>query len=141
MESTEHEGDRCGECAGSTVIRPVPDRCRGLLAEDPATVRVCERCLRVTPAPGSPVTRGWDPASVSGGLPREPHAAVALALGVTFFSSLAMHRRELEAVTAYLEHEGVDALLAFDRIGTAPELEPAVDVVGRRDQLAQLMAD
>lgn len=141
METAGGGATSCDACGSPTVVRPVPAGCRGLLADDPATVRLCEACLAITPAPGTPVTRDWDPATVSEALPRDPEAAVALAMGVTFFSSLALHRRELEAVVAYLEEEaGVDPLLAFDRIGTATDLDPVVDVVGRRDQLAQLMS-
>lgn len=136
----EGNGPTCEQCGGKTVVRPVPEGCRGLLDQDPAIVRVCERCLLVTPASGIPVQSAWDPGEVSDSLPRDPDAAIALAMGVTFFASLALHRRELEVVVAYLESEcGVDPLLAFDRMGTASELEPAVDVVGRRDQLVQLM--
>lgn len=140
MESTDDGDLPCTACGGTTVIRPVPDDCRGLLPDDPQTVRLCERCLLVSPAAGAQVRFDWDPMTVSGALPNDPDAALAMGLVVTFLDSLALHRRELETVVAYLEREtGVDPLLALDRFAASPDLDPAIDVMGRQQQLAQVL--
>lgn len=131
----------CPECSGPTVIRSVPTGVRGLLADDPETVRVCEVCLLAQPAPGAALTPGWDPAAVNGALPTDPDAAIALSFLVTFLSSLALHRAEIEETVVYLEEaHGVDPLLALDRLKTTPQLQPAIDLSRRREQLAQLLS-
>lgn len=134
--------ERCPRCETPAAVRPVPERCRGLLEGDPATVAVCPACLTVEPAPGSEVDRDWTPGEVSDALPADADAAIALAMLVTLLSSIALHRREIEALVAFLEERpGEDALLALDRIASAPLLEPPIDVSRRRHQLAQMMGD
>ena len=130
----------CDRCDGETVVRPVPDGCRGLLADDPPLVRLCERCLDVLPAPGTPVTRDWDPATVSESLPTDPAAAVAVALLVTLLGSMALNRSKIERVVDYLEVDaGVDPLLAIQRVRSDDLLQPAADLGRREPQLAQVL--
>lgn len=134
--------ETCPSCGAEAWVRPVPTPCRRVLAGDPATVTLCGRCLSVHPAPGVPVDRDWEPADVSDALPPDPDAAVAVGMLVTLLSSLALHRREIETIVEYLEeHPGVDPLLALDRLGTSPVLEPPTDLDRRRDQLAQILGD
>lgn len=132
---------RCPTCEGPAAIRPVPTALRGILEDDPATVSICERCLAVHPAPGLSVTREWNPSEVSGALPNDPEATVGVAMLVTFLDSIALHRREIEGIVAYLEEgPGVDPLLALDRLRTAPRIEPSIDLERRREQLAQTLS-
>lgn len=134
--------ETCPSCGTEAWVRPVPTPCRGLLDGDPATVTMCGHCLTVSPAPGVPVDRDWDPSDASGALPADPAAAVAVGMLVTLLSSLALHRREIETIVEYLEeHPGVDPLLALDRLGTSPLLAPPTDLDRRRDQLAQVLGD
>lgn len=138
---SQSEGE-CPACDRSAVIVAVPEACRGLLEGDPATVLLCEHCLQVHPAPGRPVDAAWEPGETSSALPNDAEASVALGMLITFLSSLALHRREAEAVVAYLEeYPGVDPLIALDRVTTAPLLDPAIDIDRRRHQLAQLLDD
>lgn len=133
------DDEDCQSCGGETVIRPVPTACRELLSGDPATIRVCERCLSVDPVSATPVTRDWDPRTVSDALPSDPAGAVAMAMLVTLLDSLALHRSAVTTLTAALETEwGVDPLLALDRIAADSAIDPGVDLTRRRHQVAQL---
>lgn len=130
----------CERCGGETVVRPVPPGCHGVLDGDPAMIELCQRCLGVTPAPGRPATRDWDPHAVDEALPADPDAAVAVALLVTLLSSLALNRTEIEQVVDYLEAEaGVDPLLAIQRLADNDALAPAADLDRREHQLAQFL--
>ncbi len=128
-------------CGGETVVRPWPAPLADVFEEAPSAVRLCQRCLRVEPAPGEAVDLPWEPGEASGALPADPDAAVALGGLVTFLSSLALYRGEIEVIVAYLEARGVDPLLALDRLGTAPLLEPDIELDRRRHQLAQVLKD
>lgn len=130
----------CPVCDGPTVVRPVPAPLRERLPEDPALVRLCESCLSVSPAPGQQADRDWDPTSVSGALPADPAAAVAVAMLVHFLSSIALHRADIEAVIAFLEAEaGVDPLLTVQRLRADDAVTPATDLERREQQLGQLL--
>ena len=129
----------CPICDGTRDIRPVPAGCRKLLSSDPATIHVCRSCLSIEPAPGQAVDRQWEPADVANSLPANPDAAVAVAILVALLDSLALNRREIVAVVEYLEREGVDPLLAVDRIAGDPSISSHVDLRRRRDQLAQIL--
>ncbi len=128
---------RCDRCRGETVVRPTPE---GVPVDDITTiVRVCERCLSVTPAPGEAVDRDWDPLEVSPALPGDPDAAVRMAVLVTLLDSLALNRQAIERTVAELDAAGVDPLLALERIDADEHLDPFVDLPHRRVQLAQLL--
>lgn len=134
--------DGCPHCGGSTLVRPVPAGLRGLLAEDPAMVRLCRSCLAVIPAPGEPAHRDWEPTTVSEALPPDPEAALGVALLLEFLSSLAFHRTAIEAVVGYLADEkGVDPLLTLQRIRRNASLTPPIDLERRERQLTQLLED
>ena len=133
-------GIPCGLCEGNTVVRPMPESITDALEIGSSIVRVCEHCLTVEPSPGTQITRNWEPADVSEALPKDPEAAVATAVLLTLLSSLALNREEIQSVVEYLETEqGVDPLLALDRISTVPEFDPPIDPKRRRAQLAQLL--
>lgn len=129
----------CPACGGETSVRPVPADCRQVIAEAPAAVRLCHDCLHVAPAPGRTVDSAWEPGDVTTALPNDPDAALAVALLVGLLESLALNRDEILTVVESLEREGVDPLLAVDRLADDPRVSPAVDLARRRDQLAQVM--
>ena len=118
----------------------MPEPILDVLEAETSIVRVCEHCLTVEPAPATPVTREWSPTDVNDALPKDPDAAVATAVLLTLLSSLALNREEIQSVVEYLETEqGVDPLLALDRISTVPGLHLPIDPQRRRAQLAQLL--
>ena len=133
------ETRQCEQCGGSTHPASVPTACRGLLPGDPEIVAMCERCLWVHTCSGPAHHETVDPASFTSALPQDADAAVAVGLLLTFLSSLALHRREIETVVEYLEAEGVDPLLVLDRLVTDAHVELAIDPGRRRDQLAQIL--
>lgn len=130
---------RCDRCRGETVVRPTPDDVP--VDDETRIVRVCTRCLAVTPAAGEPVDREWDPAEVSAALPSDPDAAVGVAVLVTLLDSLALNRRAIERAVAGLDAAGVDSLLTLERIEADERLEPIIDLPRRRAQLAQLLEE
>jgi len=128
----------CPDCGGGTLPFPVPAEYQSLLpGEDPGAV-LCRRCLSLYPDPDPP---GEPPEfrRVSDAFPTNPDAAVPMALAVGLLDSLALYRSEIGDLLAAAERAGTDPLLVLDRLARDPELDPAVDLAGRRHQLEQLL--
>ena len=97
---------------------------------------ICRRCLTVAPAD----TGEADPdfSEISDAFP-SGDAGVAFALALGLCDSLATNRRALETTLDAVERDGVDPLLAFDRVLADPSVEPAIDLDRRRSQLESLL--
>lgn len=131
-------GGACPECSGPTVVRPLPPELRGYLPGDPETIGICPRCVVVSPVDepsADPVTDESLPAT----LPDDEDTRLTLVTLVTLLSSLALYREECEELVARLERQGVDPILALERLATDPDVELPFDVARRRAQLVQLL--
>jgi hypothetical protein len=62
-----------------------------------------------------------------------------MALVVGLLANLALYRSEISDLLERVERAGTDPLLVLDRLARDPDLEPAVDLTGRRRQLEQLL--
>jgi len=128
----------CPDCGGGTLSFPVPAKYRSLLPGEEPGAALCRQCLSLHPEPDPP---GEPPEfrRVSGAFPANPDAAVPMALVVGLLDSLALYRSEIGDLLAAAERAGTDPLLVLDRLARDPDLEPAVDLAGRRRQLEQLL--
>lgn len=134
----------CPRCGSSTVAFVVPDEIR---EHAPAReTAICTRCLSTYAAaevdsdsdeavdvgPGeeggrrTPDLAAVDPAFPGG------EAGVALAVACGLLESFALNRASIEALVAYAEREGADAILFFDRLDAG---DAAFDLERRRAAL------
>lgn len=128
----------CSLCDAQTVPLSVPASHQ---AYAPAgTVAVCTECLTMEAAPDAEPGSDLDAAlaRISDGLP-DGTGGVAILLLVDRLASLASNREAIEALIEALETEGVDPLLALDRLSSDDDLAPAIDLPRRRAQLEQLV--
>jgi hypothetical protein len=128
----------CPDCGGETLAFPVPEEFRSLLPGDDPGVVLCTRCLGLHPDPDPPADVP-DLQRVSEAFPSDPEAAVPMALAVGLLESLALYRSEISELLAAVERAGSDPLLVLDRLARDPDLEPGVDLAGRRRQIEQLL--
>ncbi len=128
----------CPDCGSETVAVPVADERRALLPGEEAGISLCTHCLGMHPAPDPPAEVP-DLQTVSDAFPSNPDAAVPMALVVGLLANLALYRSEISDLLVEVERAGTDPLLVLDRLARDPNLEPAVDLAGRRMQLEQLL--
>jgi hypothetical protein len=127
----------CSDCGATTLSVPVPAELRGSLPDGEPGVALCRRCLVTHPDPDPPADPP-DLQRVSNAFPTNAGAAVPVALAVGLLDSLAVHRSEIDDLLACAERSGADPLLVLDRLARDSDLDPAVDLAGRRRQLEQL---
>lgn len=128
----------CSVCRADSIGFAVPAAIRELAPEGTEAAAVCRVCLTVDhldEPPDSQVELGV----ISEALPSDPEHAAAICLIVGLLESLALNRRNIEAIVDYLEAEGVDALLVLNRLADEPGLRPAIDLERRVYQLEQLL--
>jgi hypothetical protein len=128
----------CPDCGAATLAFPVPDAHRDMLPGDEPGAALCTRCLALHPV-ASPPAELPEFQRISDAFPTNPAAAVALALLVGLLDSLALYRSEASTLLTRVEREGVDPLLALDRLAADDDVEPGVDLVARRRHLEQLL--
>lgn len=130
----------CIECEGETTAFTVPEEFRDVLPKNAGAAAVCTSCLTLQP-PAPEETRHDDPdlTQISDAFPANPEAAVPMAIAVGLLESLALNRSKIERLLEHVEQTGNDPLLVLDRLATDPQLDPAMDLRGRRRQLEQLM--
>jgi hypothetical protein len=128
----------CPDCGGETVSVPLSEDLRGLVPGEEPGVALCTRCLGISPDP-DPGDGVPDLQRVSQSFPSNPDAAVPVALAVGLLEHLALYRSEVADLLARAERAGSDPLLVLDRLAADPDLDPAVDLAGRRRQLEQLL--
>jgi hypothetical protein len=126
----------CPACGGDAVAFAVPADLRAYAPGSGAYAALCATCLRTRAADDAPSDPTF--AAVHDSFPSgEAGAALALALGL--LDSLALRRDAIDDCCSYAERAGADVLLTLDRLATADELDPHVDVERRRHQLAELL--
>lgn len=126
----------CPECGARTLSFDVPSDLQAHAPADAAAAALCPRCLTLEPAEA-----GGEPdfSAVSSEFPTDPDAAVPLALALGQLGSLALNRRDVEALLEAAERSGADPLLLLDRLAAQGNVEPHFDAAGRRRQLEQLL--
>jgi hypothetical protein len=128
----------CPDCGGGTELFPLDEEYRSLVPGEQSGAALCRECLSLHPADDPPdelpTFQG-----ISSAFPSDPGGAVPMALLVGLLSNLALHRTEIADLLARVERAGTDPLLVLDRLAGDPDVEPAVDLAGRRRQLEQLL--
>ncbi|WP_058992866.1 DUF6276 family protein [Haloarcula sp. CBA1127] len=128
----------CPDCGGDLVSFPVPSDLQQLLPGDAPGASVCRSCLALHPETEPPAAVP-DFTDLDDAIPDDDGAAVPLLLLVGLLDSLAMHREEITALLERVEREGVDPLLALDRLDASYGEAAHVDLGRRRRQLEQLL--
>lgn len=122
----------CPDCGTMMVAFSVPPELREHLPAEVPAAAVCPSCLALRPVEtlnSSPDFERFGDAFPTG------EAAVPMALLLGLLDSLALYRRDIEALLKRVEQAGTDPLLVVDRITADPEF----DLVRRRHQLEQLL--
>ncbi|MFC6615366.1 DUF6276 family protein [Halopenitus salinus] len=132
----------CPDCDGETLAVRVPPELREFVDPAPETVvAVCPGCLCVRPSAGDVADVNHDPtadpSAVNDAIP-DGNGGVAFLLACGKLDSLAVNRPAVVELMEYAEREGVDVLLALDRLGDELE-DPHFDVDRRARQLAQYL--
>jgi hypothetical protein len=117
------------------VAFEVPESLREHAPDGSSAAAVCSRCLRRLEA--EEASADPDFGRISEEFPTG-EAGVAMALAVGYLDSLALHRRDIDALFDVVEREGTDPLLVLDRLSTQGSLQPAADIPRRRHQIEQL---
>lgn len=130
----------CIECEGETTAFTVPEELRESLPENAGAAAICGTCLTLQP-PAPEETRHDDPdlTQISDAFPTGPEAAVPMAIAVGLLESLALNRPKIERLLGHVETTGTDPLLVISRLAEDPDLDPVMDLDGRRRQLEQLL--
>ncbi|WP_247002682.1 DUF6276 family protein [Halosolutus gelatinilyticus] len=134
----------CSECgADSPIVTAVPDEYREYAPDRADRVAICPRCLTVDRARGGgrdlDAPDEPDFSRISDAFPTRTGQAIPLALAIHLCSSLATNRTAIESLLEAVEREGVDPLLAIDRLRADPTVDPAMDLDRRQHQLEQLL--
>lgn len=126
---------RCPVCNAAVVTFDVPAEYRGHLPAETEHAGLCSRCLRLHPADEG----GGDFEALGEEFPQDPESAVPMAIAVGLLDSLALNRRDIEALIDVVIEQGVDPILVVDRLQTQGSTDPAIDLSKRMEQLQQLM--
>lgn len=129
-------GMDCPECGAAMLAFDVPSDLRAHAPGEAAHAALCPRCLTLEPAEEGGEA---DFSAVSSEFPTDPDAAVPVALAFGQLGSLALNRRDVEALLEAAEHAGADPLLLLDRLAAQGNLTPHFDPARRRHQLEQLL--
>ncbi|MFB6071264.1 MAG: DUF6276 family protein [Halanaeroarchaeum sp.] len=130
---------RCPNCGEDTVPFPIPDAVAGAMPDDRPGGALCTSCLTVSPTDDPPDTHP-DFGAVSDAFPGDGEAGATIAALLGLLDRLALYREEIDAIARHAERLGVDVMLVLDRLAADPDVEPAIDLDRRRDQLEQLLA-
>lgn len=126
----------CPDCGAESIVLVVPESLREHAPNEAERVALCSRCLTAAEAIGNEPT--GDPAELHHAIP-SGEAGVAALLLVAALDSLALNRDSIEALVDVLEREGVDVFALLERLASAPDLDPAVDLRRRSHQLEQTL--
>ncbi len=127
----------CPNCDGALLAFSVPEPVRAHLPEEPANAQICRDCLTLLPVEKAPDGQP-DFSKILADFPTG-EAGVTAAAFISLLGSLALHRRDIEALAALAEEQGIDVLLLVDRIATSGRIQPHFDIDRRRPQLEQIL--
>jgi hypothetical protein len=128
----------CPDCGAETIAFPVAADLRDALPGDEPGAALCTQCLALHPVTDPPAEIP-DFQRVSDAFPRDPDAAVPVAILVGLLENLALYRTEIADLLARAERAGVDPLLVLDRLADDEDVRTDRDLRGRRRQLEQLL--
>jgi len=130
----------CTECGRGLLGFTVPEDLRQYLPENASAAAVCLSCLTLQPPTNDlPTPESPDFTQVSDALTDDPEVAIPMVIAVGLLDSLALNRTKIESLIERVEREGVDPMLVMEELARDPTLNPAIDIVGRRRQLQQLL--
>lgn len=128
----------CSQCRADAVGVTIPDRIRQYAQIDSPYASVCRVCLTVDLLEDEP-TGDETLTVISDAFPDDEELAAMVAVVVGLLDSLALYRRDIQAVVDELEAAGVDALLVLERLADDQSLTPSLDLDRRVHQLEQLL--
>jgi len=128
----------CADCGSRTVGFPLTDDFSGYLPGDEPGAALCANCLALHPV-RDPPAEAQDFDALGDGFPGDPAAGVPMALVLGLLSSLALYREEVSELLERVERAGTDPLLVIDRLAADPDVDSAVDLHRRRNQLEDLL--
>ncbi|MEF8807016.1 DUF6276 family protein [Natronomonas sp.] len=126
----------CPNCGAPMVSFAVPERFREHAPDESDHAALCPECLTLSTADSAPSAPRFD--RITSTFP-EDDAAVPLAIAIGLLDSLALHRRDIEALLEAVEEAGTDPLLIFDRLQAQGGVDPVFDLERRRVQVEQLL--
>ncbi|QLD85361.1 hypothetical protein HWV23_06340 [Natronomonas halophila] len=126
----------CPTCGAPMVSFVVPERFREHAPDESDHAALCPECLTLSAADSAPESPRFD--RISSAFP-DDEAAVSLALAIGLLDSLALHRRDIEALLETVEKAGTDPLLILDRLHAQGGVDPEFDIERRRHQIEQLL--
>lgn len=130
----------CTECNRGTIAFEVPEDLRDCLPENAGAAAMCVSCLTLQPpAKGEEIHSDPDLSRISDAFPADSEAAIPMAIAIGLLESLALNRPKIERLIERVERKGHDPMLIIDRLAEDPDLNPAIDLRGRRRQLEQLL--
>jgi len=130
----------CSECNRATTAFAIPEHLREYVPENASAAAICPSCLTLQPPiEGEPTPEDPDLTAIHESFPRDPEAAIPMALIVGLLDSLALNRRKIEDLMEIVEAEGVDPMLVLEDLATDSSLNPTIDLPGRKRQLEQLI--
>lgn len=124
----------CSHCGAARVAMAVPAELTAY--NDSDAVACCSSCLRVTPC--EPPAQSPSFELIHDRFPTGDNG-VAMVLLLAKLDSLALNRDAIESLAAILNTAGVDLFLLLDRLISAADVEPAIALSRRRDQLLDLL--
>jgi hypothetical protein len=124
----------CPACRAPVVAFAVPADLRGYLPSEATHAALCTSCLRLHQAEetGGAFT-DVHPAFPTG------EAGVAMAIASGLLESLALNKAAIADLFREVESQGADPYLLLETLAESEELDPVVDLAGRRRQLEQLL--
>lgn len=128
----------CSHCRADAVGITIPERIRDHARTDSPYASVCRVCLTVDLLEDEP-TGNESLTIISDAFPDDEETAAMVAVVVGLLDSLALYRRDIQAVVDELEAAGVDALLVLERLAEDQSLTPSLDLDRRVHQLEQLL--
>jgi hypothetical protein len=130
----------CSECGRATTAFAIPEELREYVPENASAAAICPSCLTLQPPiEDEPTPADPDLTVISESFPRDPAAAIPMALMIGLLDSLALNRAKIAELIERVENEGVDPMLLLEELARDSSLNPAIDLAGRKRQLEQLL--
>ena len=120
------------------LVFPIPERARPHLPDDRLGASICRDCLTAVPEDEPPESYP-DFTTILDAFPEDGETGAIVASLLALLDSLALHRKDIEALATMAEEAGVDVMLLLDRIAVSGRIQPHFDIDRRRPQLEQLL--
>lgn len=128
----------CPHCKTQVLRFPVSEEYAEYVPKDAPGATICPTCLALDPDE-EPPDELPDFAKIGESFPKNPDAAVPMALGIGLLTSLALYRQQITDLFEAVEEAGADPMLVLNRLSVSGSVDSQIDLQGRKQQLEQLM--